>query len=153
MKRAAGQRHERGLAVAFAERLSGSYRDRSERDRPLSIELRARSSRGEPFGRFVAGGRLSADGIATNAELSGSVVFSLRGSLAYDLSFTSPSGERLRLLAHKRDLYIHPYAAFTTLRGALVDAATGDRIALVAARFDARGDVGWWLKNVRLLRA
>lgn len=145
-----------GLAVEFRERLSGSYRDRAGRDRPLRLDFYARSSRAEGVHTFVAGGTIDADGLASRAALAGTIAFSpaswTRLSLRYEATFMSIDGTKLRLVAHKNDLRFALYSAFTTLRGTIEDASSGAIVAPFAARFDARGDLRWWLSHLRLTR-
>ncbi len=138
------------LVLRFEERLAGSYRFGEGRDRPLRLEIVATSSGG---GRFDATGLLDAPGLAARAPLEGRVTVARPLRISYELAFRDDRGEPLRLVADKAQLFEHAYAGLTTLRGALVDARYGRRVALFAARFDARGDIGWWLSRLRLLPA
>lgn len=137
--------------LSFAERLSGAYRELAagSRDRPLFIEIEARCGEAGSRMRCPAVGRLSAEGLALSTKVEGHIQMGMRG-LLYELAFVSDAGRELRLIADKSQLAASVYAGFTTLRGVLFDGDRGDRLATVAARFDARGDVVWWLRQLRL---
>lgn len=140
-----------GLGVVFGERLSGAYRELrpGTKDRPLHLELSARSGELGSIMRCPAIGVISADGLARRAEVSGHI--QLGANLVYELGFATDAGRRVRLVGEKRQLRASVYAGFTTLRGWLFDVEQGQRVATVVARFDARGDVLWWLRQLRLL--
>jgi hypothetical protein len=141
------------VIVEFAERLSGSYRDHAGLEHPLRMELQGRSRRGTRLRSFDVTGSLTARGLCERAPLSGEIRYAGPWSLEYDLELSDATGRRLRVRAAKRELGAALYAAFTTLRGAFVDPATSDEVASFAARFDARGDLRWWLENLKISRA
>jgi hypothetical protein len=142
------------LSLGFTEWLTGWYRDGLGRQRPLQLEVQGASKPGMGLREFVATGTLSADGLVATAALTGTVSFVSEAgrvwTLRYDLASSVPQG--LRLVATKRDLAGAPYAAFTTLRGEIFDTERVQLLAPFAARFDARGDVGRWLRSVSLRR-
>lgn len=143
------------LSLAFSERLSGWYRDVEGHQRPLALELEGRSLPGARLREFGVAGELRAAGLIERAALVGTIRFASEGarwSLQYELTSAPTSAPGLRLVAAKRDLAVAPYAAFTTLRGELLELERGALLAPFAARFDARGGVGRWLRSVSLHR-
>ncbi len=138
------------LALRFEERLAGSYRFGDERDRPLRLELVATSTGG---GRFDVTGLIDAPGLAARAPLEGRITLGRPLRISYALTFPDDAGRSLRLVAEKARLLEHAYASLTTLRGELVETQEERRVAVFAARFDARGDIGWWLSRLRLMPA
>lgn len=135
------------LALRFEERLSGSYRFGEERDRPLRLEIVATSS---PGGGFDASGVIDAPGLAARAPVAGRLVLGRPLRIVYELGFQDEGGARLRLVASKAQLFEHAYASLTTLRGEIFGDSSGAPVAVFAARFDARGDLGWWLSRLSL---
>lgn len=138
------------VALEFAERLSGSLRFAGGRDQPIRLDLKGRSIAGHRLRRFAAEGTLCAGSFARAAPVAGTITLA-HGTLVYDLAFEDDRGGRLRLEADKRHLFADLYAGFTTLRGTVFEETKA--VATFSARFDARGDLGWWLKNLRVTRA
>lgn len=144
--------------LRFEERLSGAYRlvgaRGEDRERPLRLALMATSDPCAPLARFqVQEGVVQAPGLL-DVRLSGGEITIQSAKvgwlLAYALRAFSEADSDLWILGEKEIAARDLYAGFTTLRGALVDKARDEKVAELCLRFDARGDVGWWLRSLNL---
>lgn len=140
--------------VRFEERLSGGYRlvgSRGEdRERPLRVTLAATSDPRSPLVRFeVQDGLVQGLGL-TDAPLTGGAITIRNAKFGWVLEYVLRTSEDLWILAAKEIFAGDLYAGFTTLRGTVLDKGRGENVAELCLRFDARGDVGWWLERLRL---
>lgn len=145
-------------SLRFEERLSGGYRlsgaHGQQRELPLRITLEARSDPRAPLIRFEVSGGFVRGSDPLQAPLVGGEISVEDASLGWRLCYAlqlAGAGDRW-IVASKELTPGELYAGFTTLRGRLEDRARGEQVAELCLRFDARGDVGWWLKGLRVRR-
>jgi hypothetical protein len=129
--------------LRWVEDLSGALRALPQPDRGLALSL----THDVKLTGSTLSGRIRIPSQAIDASVTGSTRRN-GDALIYALSFDA-AGARWSLEAAKRGFLRDPYAAFTTLRGAL--RRDGERVGEVVLRVDVRGGrLRELLRSVRL---
>lgn len=125
------------LRLSFEERLRGFVRDEAGHELPFELEVRHRGAAAlEAEARCAWFGTIA---------LSGRALLARRPlALRYELA----RGADWSIALAREHLWPDPYAALTTLSGRLLRA--GRVAGALALRLDARDDLGWMLRRVRL---
>ncbi len=145
------------VRLSYRETLIGAYSLPSEphRQRPIVVSLTVGAPSVVELFRSLAvdvSGPLVAENLAHEASAHGTIRLAREGlsaRIAYDLAFVSDEGEPLALHAEKRFDHRDPYTSLTVMAGAIAD-AEGVLRASCLLRFDARSDLGNYLKSFRL---
>ncbi|MFI5300972.1 MAG: hypothetical protein ACHREM_23060, partial [Polyangiales bacterium] len=97
-------------------------------------------------------GAVDVEGLAKFRPLHGTLRIDplLGKKLVYDFAFPDDAGRMLHFHGQKRVRFAHLLATMTTLPGEIRDEA-GAVLATARLRFDARSDLGRWLKSWRLV--
>lgn len=142
----------------FRETMSGSYRlDASpDRERAISFTVGVRVSE---LGKFLRDkraaiqGAIEMEGFANHRACRGTMVMDpLIGKLVgYELTFANDEGRTHRLVGQKTVEFTRFLHTMTTLPAQIVD-EEGRRVGVATLRFDARSDLGRFLKSFRPLR-
>jgi hypothetical protein len=141
----------------FYETMAGAFRLRGEaRDRPMSFTIGARSRSWGSFLRrreVVIEGAIDAEGFADHRHLVGTLGLDpiVTRRLPYAFRFTANDGTECAFAGEKTIHPAHLLTSMTVLPGAILD-ASGPTLADALLRFDARGDLGRFLKSFRLAR-
>lgn len=142
---------------SFREELSGHYwrLDEPLVERPIRLRLRASVPDGTAFlqSRLATlSGRIDADGLATAADIEGTVSFRLleEQRSTYRFGFRGADGEAYELCGQKEWNALSPLDAFTVLPASLYD-AQGNEVGRTTLRFDVRADWARWLASLRVL--
>ena len=155
------QRHPRGtlpaMGFSFRETMSGSYRldAAPDRERAISFTIGARV---HSIARFLRDhladiqGEVDLEGFADHRAMRGTLeIDPLFGKkLRYVFSFESNDGEPCTFVGQKDVELQHLLATMTTLPAELFD-GRGKRLGSARLRFDARSDLGKWLRSIRLV--
>jgi hypothetical protein len=141
---------------SFRETMSGSYwrLDAPTDERAIAFTIEARAGDLRRFARdktWRIAGTVDVEGLATARPLDGTLAFKLLDEqrLPYRFAFEGDDGQRYELSGQKE---INPLAlvdSMTVLPASLYD-ASGEEIARATLRFDARHDLGRWMKSFRL---
>jgi hypothetical protein len=141
---------------SFRETMSGSYwrLDAPIDERAIAFTIEARAA---DLRRFVRDktwritGTIDAEGLATARPLEGTLVFNLidQRRLPYRFTFVGDDGRGYELSGQKEYSGLSPLESLTLLPASLYD-AEGEELARATLRFDARSDLGRWLKSFRL---
>lgn len=139
----------------FHETMAGSFRLLDEsHDRPMSFTIRARSSTWASFLRqpeVDIEGEIDAEGFADHRYLRGTLGMDpLRtGVLPYAFRFAANDGAEHAFAGRKTLHAGRLVESMTVLPGAILDAG-GKRVAEALLRFDARTDLGRFLRSFKL---
>jgi hypothetical protein len=123
-----------------------------ERGMTLRLEVRARDLRTLARERsLVLHGTLDAEGLATRAEIEGSISLHRldRRRLPYRVRFRGDDGRRYELSGEKEWMPVSPVESVTTLSATLYD-ERGEEWARALLRFDVRHEWSAWVKSLRL---
>ena len=141
---------------SFRETMSGSYwrLDAPTDEKAIAFRIEARAADLRRFARdktWHITGTIDAEGLATARALDGTLVFKLvdERRLPYRFRFTGDDGRPYELSGQKEYSGLAPLESLTLLPASLYDEA-GEEIARATLRFDARSDLGRWLKSFRL---
>ena len=93
-------------------------------------------------------GDVTAEGIAKNARLDGTLAFRER-RLPYDFSFKGDDGKTYRFRGQKDLNWFALAESMSTLPASLLD-DSGHEIGRAVVRFDLRGDMASFIKSFRL---
>ncbi|MFO0554961.1 MAG: hypothetical protein U0271_41675 [Polyangiaceae bacterium] len=141
-----------GLSLAFSERATGGFWrfDEPAREHPLRFHLRATAPRVERPLTFRVTGDFSADGLVDAGTLTGTITAPRAWMLEYRLNIVKDGAVSLVLHGAKHNIHRDLYAGMTTLAGTLSEPDASSPFARFVSRFDARGDVRWWLRNLHV---
>jgi hypothetical protein len=141
---------------SFRETMSGSYwrLDAPAEERAISFTIDARARDLRRFARdrtWHITGSVDAEGLASRRPLDGTLAFRLvdERRLPYRFDFVGDDGQRYELSGQKEWSGLAPIESMTLLPASLYD-QHGDEFARATLRFDARADLGRWLKSFRL---
>ncbi len=142
------------VRASFREWLSGSYwrLDAPTDERPVRATLEASAADLAVALRdrtWRLSGVIDAEGMATEAELEGSVSFRVLDErrIPYRFAFYGDDGRRYELSGQKEWVGLKPFESVTLLAASIYDPA-GDEVARVTLRFDLRADWARWMKNL-----
>ena len=143
------------LGFEFRETMSGSYHldDAPDRERAMSFTIRARVF---SLARFLRDhlanieGEVDLEGFADHRAMRGTLEIDplLGKKLVYTFAFEADDGRKCRFVGRKSVDFTHLLDTMTTLPGEIVDDA-GNTLGSARLRFDARSDLGKWLKSFR----
>lgn len=141
------------LGFFFRETMRGSFYllDAPLVERGLEFTLKVETRKLRRFLRdriCTTTGTVSAEGIAKEAKLEGTLAFRER-CLPYDFTFTGDDGKRYRLRGQKDFNWFAPAESISTLPITLLD-DTETEIGRAIVRFDLRSDTGRFVKSFRL---
>jgi hypothetical protein len=141
---------------SFRETMSGSYwrLDAPVDERAIAFTIEARAKDLRRFARdktWRITGTIDAEGLATARTLDGTLVFRLLDErrLPYRFTFVGDDGLGYELSGQKEFNGLAPLESLTLLPASLYD-ASGEELARATLRFDARSDLGRWLKSFRV---
>ena len=144
------------LGFEFCETMSGSYHleGAPARERAMSFTIRARV---HSLARFLRDriahieGEVDLEGFADHRAMRGTLeIDPLFGKkLVYSFGFTADDGRACRFEGQKTVDFTRLLDTMTTLPGLIVD-ADGKTLGRARLRFDARSDLGKWLRSMRL---
>jgi hypothetical protein len=136
--------------------MSGSYwrLDAPTEDLAIAFAIEARAKDLRRFARdrtWRITGTIDAEKLATARPLEGTLVFKLMGErrLPYRFTFVGDDGRGYELSGQKEYSGLSPIESLTLLPASLYD-ERGQELARATLRFDARSDLGRWLKSFRL---
>jgi hypothetical protein len=142
----------------FRETMSGSYRlDASpDRERAISFTVGAKVSE---LGKFLRDkraaiqGAIEMEGFAAHRACRGTMVMDplIGKKVGYELTFADDSGRTHRLVGQKNVELLRLAHTMTTLPAEILD-ESGKRVGIATLRFDARADLGKFLRSFRPLR-
>jgi hypothetical protein len=143
------------IGFEFRETMSGSYHllDAPERERAISFTIRAAV---HGLLRFLRDrkaeivGEVDVEGFADHRPMRGSLTIDpvLGKELVYDFTFPANNDRPMRFYGKKSVEFLRPLATMTTLPGQLLGPG-GEVVGEARLRFDARSDVGKWLRSFK----
>lgn len=141
------------LGFFFRETMRGSYYllGAPLEERGLEFTLKVETRKILRFARDTTcalHGKVTVEGIATDADLEGTLAFRER-RLPYDFTFTGDDGKRYRLRGQKDFNWFAPTESMSTLPITLLD-ADDTEIGRAVVRFDLRSDTAKLVKSFRL---
>jgi hypothetical protein len=141
---------------SFRETMSGSYwrLDAPADERAIAFTIEARASDLRRFARdktWRITGTVDVESLATSRALEGTLAFKLLDEqrLPYRFAFEGDDGQRYELSGQKEISPLSLVYSMTVLPASLYD-VRGEEIARATLRFDARHDLGRWMKSFRV---
>jgi hypothetical protein len=141
---------------SFRETMSGSYwrLDAPTDERAIAFTIEARAADLRRFARdktWRITGAVDVEGLASARPLEGTLAFKLLDErrLPYRFAFEGDDGQRYELSGQKEISPLALLDSMTVLPASLYD-ARGEEIGRATLRFDARRDLGRWMKSFRV---
>lgn len=144
------------MGFEFRETMSGSYHLTEAPDRELAISFTIRAVVHDLLDfvrdrRAEIVGEVDVEGFADHRPMRGTLEIDplLGRRLVYDFALTANDDRKVRFVGRKSVDLLRPLETMTTLPAQLLGPA-GEVIGEARLRFDARSDLGKWLRSFRL---
>lgn len=140
----------------FRETMRGTFHrlDTPAEDRAIEIALAVEAEDVRRFARdktWSVTGHVDAEGFAAHRALGGTIEMHLfdERRVPYRCRFTGDDGDEYELRGQKEFFALSPVESLTVLPASIYD-ARGEEVARAVLRFDARNELGTFVRSFRL---